>query len=318
MQKVFGGLFGLALSSVCVGGVMAAEPVSVGNGTTVVRTANAQSNQITLDELRKQAKQGDLRAILRIGELLETGTLLPKDPAKACQIYKIAADEYGKLDRYAPGAALVAKAFRLAAKCFAEGPNVAGVWKQDVDAAVTHYLHAGVMLRDPAATFELARLFLSSDSLDKNPTIAIDMLESAARKHFPPAQALLGSIMWEGRMMKQEKARGLALMMIGRERTSPEYRPLVSLLHDEAMMAASKQDEQDARAWVEKYKAANNGDPSKNTIGTSSTLAGELTVPKPSRPPARELQDFMGEIESYRTIPTGAIVPPADARPQNK
>ena len=308
MRKIFGVLAGLALSAVCVSGT-AAQTLSVNGGTTVVKASNAAAkDKETLAQLQQAAKAGDLRALLRIGELFETGTILPKDPLRACQVYSIAVEHFDKVDRYDAGAALVARAFRLAAKCFAEPP---GGWTRNVDMAVALYLHAGITLRDPAATFELARIYLSGEAIPKNSAIAINMLQNAARKQYAPAQALLGSLMWQGKGIPQDKARGLALLMVGLEHAPSEYRDLVKILFDEAMMAASKQEEREARLWVEKYKATH-ADPSKNQVPTNSVDP----VPAPPKSPMRdlrELQEFVGQMDRFANTPTSEFVPPSEA-----
>jgi TPR repeat protein len=301
MRKVIGVLAGLALSTVCVSGV-AAQALTGSSGTTVMKVTNTVSrDKQALAELQQAAKAGDLRALLRIGEMFEAGTtVLPKDPLRACQIYNIAVEHYDKVDRYDAGAALVARAFRLAGKCFAEGPSG---WTRNVEVAVALYLHAGITLRDPAATFELARIYLSGEAIPMNSALAIGMLQNAARKQYAPAQALLGSLMWQGKVMPQDKARGLALLNLGLERAPTEYRQLVKLLFDEAMMSASKQDQQEALVLVKKYKETHS-DPSKDQTNTNALTVSPM--PSPPKSPMRELQDFIGEMDSYTNMPTGA------------
>jgi TPR repeat protein len=307
MRKIIGVLAGLALSTVCVGGV-AAQTHTGTNGTTVVKATNAVADdKELLADVQQKAKAGDLRALLRLGEMFETGAAgLPKDSLRACQIYNIAVEQYDKVDHYDAGAALVARAFRLAAKCYAEG---VGGWPRNVEVAVPLYLHAGITLRDPAATFDLARIFLSGGAGQANSALAIQMLHGAARKQYAPAQALLGSLMWQGKVMQQDKSRGLALLIVGLERSPAEYRDLVKPLFDEAMMAASKKDEYEALALVKKYKETHS-----ETMRTNS--ATNDAAPTPSKGPLLQLDDFIGEIESYGGIPTGATGKvPAQAQP---
>jgi TPR repeat protein len=315
MRKIIGVLAGLALSTVCVNGA-AAQSLPVTSGTTVVKTSSAAGKDVardkeTLVELQQAAKAGDLRALLRIGELFEMGAAgLPKDPLRACQIYAIAVEQFNNVDRYDAGAALVARAFRQAAKCSAEGT---GGWPRNVELAVPLYLHAGITLRDPAATFELARIFLSGGVIPPNAALAIQMLQKAALKQYAPAQALLGSLMWQGKVMQQDKSRGLALLMVGLEHAPAEYRDLIKVLFDEAKASASKQDEAEALILVRKYKEMHT-DPTRDQMKTNM-LSGEPPLP-PSRSPIRELQDFIGEMDSYTNMPTGATgTVPAPAQP---
>lgn len=260
--------------------------------------------------LQHAAKKGDLRALLRIAEVFESGKLVAQDRLKACQIYGIAADHYSRVDRFDPGAALVATAFRQTAKCYAKGFAKAG-WERNMRAVAELYFHAGVTLRDPESAFELARLYLSGEGIPQNTALAAEMLQNAARRHYPPAQALLGSMMWEGKVMKRRAAQGLALLVIARERASSDNRPWIAILHDEAMITAPKPVEREARALVEKWNSLYDGE--KTLVASKSPLKNP-SIPTPAKSPTRDLNgldlDFIsGMAESFENRTTRANVP---------
>jgi hypothetical protein len=216
------------------------------------------------------------------------------------------------VDRFDPGAALVATAFRRTARCYAKGFAKPG-WERNMRAVAELYFHAGVTLRDPESAFELARLYLSGEGIPQNTALAVEMLQNAARRHYPPAQALLGSMMWEGKVMKRRPAQGLALLVIGRERASSDNRPWIAILHDEALIAAPKPVEREARGLVEKWNSVY-GAGGDRTLVASKTPLNNPSIPTPAKSPTRELNgidfDFInGMSESFENRTTRANVP---------
>jgi len=312
MRHVFGFVALVALGWLCVTGTAISES-QVGGETHEGRVAKkaferGEAKQGLL-ALQKAAQKGDLKALLRIGDILETGELVRPDRSKACKIYSLAADYYFRVDRFDPGAALVATAFRKAAKCYA-GKSGSGGWERNMEAASELYYHAAVMLNDPESLFELAKLYLSGEGIPQNTALAIQHLDSAARKQFPPAQALLGSMMWEGKVMKQQKVSGLALLILGKERASSANRAWITSLYDDAMITASKETEGKARVLVDKWKSIHGDPTSQETINTVGTVAGKFDVPAPARSPTREFRgldiDILHGVETYGSQPTGA------------
>jgi len=312
MRQVLRVLPVLAVSLLCAYGAFSAE-MDIKSGSEQVRKAEValQSGQVEegLVSLQREAKKGDLRALLRIAEVFDNGDLVDKDRHKACKIYSIAADHYANVDRFDPGATLVAAAFRRTAKCYSEGLGEPG-WQKNMRAVAELYFHAGVTLRDPKSAFELARLYLSGEGIPQNTALAVEMLQNAARRRYAPAQALLGSMMWEGRVMKRSQAQGLALLILGRERASADDRPWISVLYDEAIIAAPKEIEKEAKVLVKKWKDAfGENEPQKDTV--KNTAVAELSVPTPPKSPSRELEglDFDFVSGTYANQTTRANVP---------
>jgi TPR repeat protein len=307
MRRVFSVVLALALSGVSISGSLAQDSFQTASRV-------AQSTDSSVAALRKAAEDGNLRALVHMAELLDGGTLVAKDRLKACQMYGVVADRFASVDRYDPAAGLVAKAFRGAARCYAEGRDAPG-WQRNMSAAADLLFHAGVILQDPESLFSLARLYLSGEGVPQNPTMAIRFLESAARKQFPPAQALLGSMMWDGKVMKRNAASGLALLILGRERTSPDNQAWINRLYDDAMITAPKDVEMEALALVDKWNSVHGNQ-------ASTTIETVATVPAPSKSPTRELKgldlDISSGTDSYGNQTTRANVPPGAAEPKGR
>lgn len=231
--------------------------------------------------LQRSASQGDFSALLRLGEIYDAEDFEKHDFEKACGYYIRATERAEKFDRFHPEASRLAAAFRRAADCYIEGvgtPNGA----KDVNMAGKLLFHSGAILEDAESLFKLGKLFLAPDGIGPNLGMATRFLDNAARKQYPPAQALLGSMMWEGKVTKHQPAAGLALLILGKERTQAKDRAWITALHDEAIITAAKDVEREARQLVEKWKAVHS-----DTVPTAAQIQ-QIAIPTPSKAPARK------------------------------
>lgn len=313
MRQVFGVLTAFALSCASISGGYASEPA--GREASHRNSMSLENEHVGqgLAALHQAAQKGNLGALLRIAELFDKGKGVPQDRLKACQIYGVSADIYAKISRFDEGAEMVAMAFRKAAECYAGGLEARG-WKKNLRTAAEFYYHAAVRLQDPESAFELARLYLSGEGIPQNTTLAIQMLEIAVRKRYAPAQALLGSMMWEGRVMKRRPEAGLALLILGKERTKPENRTWITSMHDDAIITATKDVERQARALVDKWKSINGGSANEPLEAVRT-----VKVPAPAPSPTRGFKglnlDILTGTDTFSTQPTDANISPSAGDP---
>lgn len=268
----------LALSGLAAGLAFAASAPEATPLMNDLRTNVEGSDVIAL---QRSASQGNLSALLHLGEIYDSQEFQQRDVKKACSYYVLATKHAGKFNRFHPEAQRLAAAFRRAADCYMEGVGTLG--GKDVNMAGNLLLHSGVILEDAESLFKLGKLFLSANGIGPNLGMATRFLENAARKQYPPAQALLGSMMWEGKVTKHQPVAGLALLILGKERTEAKDRAWITALHDEAIITASKVVERRARQLVEKWKAVHSG----NAPGSVSPQ--QLAIPSPSKSPSRDL-----------------------------
>lgn len=323
MRQVFGVFCAFAFVVAVAGAGVAAEKAGV-NILDELSSANAAfekgQNEIGLTLLQRASDRGDPEALLRVGRIYDEGALVEKDRLRACRSYSLAMERFAKVDRFNPKAALAAEAFRRSADCYAKGLNVSG-WERNMNVAANLFFHAGVILQDPASLFELAKLYLAGEGIAQNPAMAVYFLDNAARKRYPPAQALLGSLMWEGKVMKRRAAPGLALLILGKEGTSEADRAWIVSLYDDAAITAPKEVEAEAMLLVEKWKSVY-GDPAVNALQMAATVSGADIVPTPSRSPTRQLKgtdlDFVSGSDRFGNQTTRATVPPSAAAPVDR
>ncbi|WP_170936984.1 MULTISPECIES: tetratricopeptide repeat protein [Rhodomicrobium] len=304
-------------------GAQAASPRSAEDDLSVAEEAFKAGRPDTgVAALQRAADQGSLAAMLRLGRIFEEGQLVKADKLKACRLYSAAAERYSDADRFTPSAPLVAEAFRRCAACYAAGLSVPG-WDRNMNMAAQLYFQSGVMLDDSASLLELSKLYLTGDGAAQNTTLAIHLLETAARKRYPPAQAYLGWLMWEGKLMKQRQGPGLALLILANENAEPEDMGWIRPLVEDALLMASKELEQEARDLVEKYKAVYPakrqsapplGDPQLQRQNMLLDQVAQGEVPPPVRSPAREAKNFnfnlAKDTDHFGNQTTGAHLPP--------
>jgi uncharacterized protein len=352
------GLFGFWVSAgLAFGGLsfsaMAAPGTAVASDEFTMAERAIQVGNVAegLQVLHLQAQRGGMRASLKLARLYSEGKVVAHDEVKACELYGALADKYAQIDRSDPGARLIAEAFRSWAYCYLRG---AQGWEKNPVRAAELFHQAGVMLEDSDSLYELARIYLKGDGLAPNPRLAVHFLSIAVRKRHVPAQALLGTLMWQGRVLKPQRVNGLALMKFALESARPEDQQWIRREHDDALLTAKKEEEVDALRLVAEWKRAYSPD---STGGTSplnvQTPAGSAPVagtpilpttqtptavpPNPQRkdPPgvARDQQNvppqqrnLLGnnnvkppvEQDQFRSVPTGSEPLPRKAQPEQE
>lgn len=270
-----------------------------------------------LKALEEAASRNELRAQLRLGTIYRNGQLVERDEARACQLFREAAGGHARIDPRHRIAPLVGKAFRNLAMCYA---------KQDAGRAAELFYQAGVIFGDAQGLYELAMMYLAGEGTVSNPALAVFHLYSAARKRYPPAQAQLGLLLWEGKMIKRKAGPGLALLMLAREGAAAADRAWISSHYDDAMITASPEEEAEALRVAgelrETYGVGRTGGERMETL----PVTADPTVPLPKRSPARLkpgssatpllVEEGTQKKNTYATQPTGADAPLDSVPPQ--
>lgn len=314
----------LTASAFCAGGSVFGLPLSTSDRET---TPPANHARLALDKdyidsgmiaLQRAASEGKLDALLQLGKLYESADFAPQDSARACETYILITERFRKFDRFYHDAGKLVVAFRKAADCYVSGIGTQGSGP-DYNMAGDVLLHSGVTLDDAESLFKLGKLFMAGEGIEPNISMATRFLENAARKQFPPAQALLGSMMWEGKVTKHRPAAGLALLILGMERTSSKDRAWISSLYDEAIITASKDVEREAMALVDKWKAVH-GMPGGGVDLNSAPAESRIAVPTPPKSPTHGLdaedRRVVGQDRNITDATTGSHSPAsADALP---
>lgn len=243
--------------------------------------------------LQEAAQRGGIRAQLRLAKIYAEGKFLPRDAVKACELYSSLADRYSQIDRADSAAKLISEAFRSWATCYVKGAP-SPQWQQNLGRAAVLYYQAGVILDDAESLYELAHMFMTGEGLAQNPRLAVHYFFSAARKRYAPAQAMLGSMMWEGKLVKRQPVNGLALIVFALESAKPEDKAWIDSIHQEALILASKEEEAQAirlaHDWKKAYDAETTGAAPPMLLASPPQI-----VPPPVRAPGAPPHVIVGQ-----------------------
>ncbi len=110
----------------------------------------------------------------------------------------------------------------------------------------------------PSAHFGRGVMSLEGNGIKADPAKALRWLTEAAKKRYPPAEALLGELRWEGgKVVKRDRTEALKWYMLATQSARPEeypgifdrYNVLASQVDDEQLREAEGR----AREWAEKF-----------------------------------------------------------------
>lgn len=179
-------------------------------GMATLKTGDTKKS---LTALEYAADRGVLGAQLKLARIYAAGNGVKPDQAKALSYYRQIANQRADISPSSPIAKYVAEAFVALGRFNLEGVESASL-RADPDRAANLFRHAASYFGDADAQYELARLYLAGNGVDKNVGLAVNWLATAAKKQHAEAQATLGELLWEGQEVRQRQSRGLALIML--------------------------------------------------------------------------------------------------------
>ena len=171
---------------------------------------------VAVPALEYAAKRGVLGAQLKLAHLYASGRDVTKDDAKAFSYFQQIADQYADISPTSPIAKYVGDAFVALGGYYAAGVPAMSLAPNPAYAADL-YRHAASYFGDAEAQYQLGRLYLTGQGVEKNPGLAVNWLATAAKKQHAAAQATLGELLWRGEEVRQREARGLALLTLAHQ-----------------------------------------------------------------------------------------------------
>ena len=216
----------------------------VGCGTS---SARAGDKPKALSALQYAAEQGHPAAQWQLGNMFARGDGVPRDDLKAFEYFTRIADDHADEPPTGPQARIAASAFVALGCYYLDGiPN--SQVRPDPEEARNRFFYAASYFGDAEAQYHLARMMLDGLGGARMPQQAIKWLGLSAAKGNPPAQAVLGRILFEGSLVRRQGARGLMWLSLARDGAGPEETWIVDLWD-----SALKQANDDERAMAAKY-----------------------------------------------------------------
>jgi TPR repeat protein len=194
--------------------------------------------------LQYAADHGHLAALWKLARMYAAGDGVPHDDLRAFNYFSQIANAHPDEMPGTAQAHIVANAFVALGRYYLSGiPNSAIV--QDTTRAREMFAYAASYFGDADAQYQLGRLYL--DGTPSDPHQAVRWFQLAASKGDCRAEAILGDMLFQGKQVPRQAARGLMWLTLSKDCAGPEEN-WVKPLYDNAFHRAS--DDERAMALV--------------------------------------------------------------------
>ncbi len=219
-----------------------------------VRDYNAGDKVAAVKALEFAADEGHALALWKLGRMYADGDGVPRNDLKAFEYFSRIADENADEAPDSPRAGVVASAFVSLGGYYLEGVRGSYV-VANPERAAEMFSYAASYFGDSTAQYQLARLYLEGNGLDRDQRQAARWLNLAAEKGHSSAQALLGQLLVNGQGVPRQRARGLMWLTLAKDAADPKREAWVKTLYAEAFDAASESDRRTALSFLEQFQA---------------------------------------------------------------
>jgi hypothetical protein len=202
-----------------------------------------------LTALQYAADQGHLAAQWKVGRMYAAGDGVPQDDHRAFVYFSQIANTHPDETPGTAQARLVANAFVALGRYYLTGiPNSRVV--QDAARAREMFSYAASYFGDADAQYQLGRLYL--DGTPNDPHQAARWFQLAATKGDCRAEAVLGDLLFQGKHVPRQAARGLMWLTLGRDCAGTEE-GWIKPLYDNAFHRASDDERAMALVYLENW-----------------------------------------------------------------
>ena len=219
------------------------------HGIDLYRAGEIESS---LEALRYAAEGGQPVAQWKLGRMYADGDGVGRDEIKAYQYFFRIVEAYDEDDINERELPFIANAFVAVGVYSLQGIPNSNI-KRDTSRAFEMFQYAAMNFGDPAAQFNLARMYLEGEGLPKDPMQAIKWLSAAVEKSHMQSQALLGKLLFNGYDgIVPQRARGLMLLTLARDAASRDKQDLwVIEAYQAAMDGAAPADREMALKYLD-------------------------------------------------------------------
>ncbi len=211
---------------------------------------------------QRASDDGNIVADWYLGHMYRQGRGVRQDDASAFTYYSRVADHYDPDEDDKNRLRITVDAMVRIADYQRLGAVNAGL-QPDPQAAARAYLKIATTYGHPAAHFALGVMSIRGEGVKKNPQQGLKWLMAAARKRYAPAEAYLGELYWEGRLVRGDRTRAVMWYILARKSARPEDNPEIfdRALQLEANVGQDELIEAEARArvWDSQYPAPRGG-----------------------------------------------------------
>jgi uncharacterized protein len=219
-----------------------------------VKNYNAGDKVGAVKALEYAADQGYSLALWKLGRMYAEGDGIPQDELKAFEYFSRIADQNADETPDSPRAGVVASAFVALGSYFLDGIKNTYV-RQNAERAAELFGYAASYFGDPSAQYNLARLYLDGNGVDRDARQAARWFNLAAEKGHHGAQAVLGDLLIKGEGVPKQIARGLMWLTMAKEGADPKRDGWILALYSEALQETDETEQRTALSFLEKFQA---------------------------------------------------------------
>ena len=200
---------------------------------------------------QRASDDGSIVADWYLGHMYREGRGVAQDDAAAYTYYNRVADHYDPDESDKNRLRIVVDSLVRIADYQRTGAVNAGL-KPNPRAAAQAYLKIATTYGHPAAHYALGIMSIKGQGVKKNPQQGLKWLMAAARKRYAPAEAYLGELYWEGRLVRGDRTRAVMWYILAKKSARPEDNPEIydRSLQLEANVGQDQLIEAEARARI--------------------------------------------------------------------
>ena len=211
-----------------------------------------------LKYFRRASEDGNIVADWYLGHMYRMSRGVPRDDATAYSYYSRVAEQYEPDESDQNRLRITVDAMVRIADYQRTGVAAAGI-KAEPAAAARSYMKIATTYGHPAAQYALGVMNIKGQGMKQSPQQGLKWLIAAARKRYPQAEAYLGELYWEGKLVRPDRTRAVMWYLLAVQSAHEEENPeIFDRLHqlevrvteDEQLEAAAR-----ARVWDEQYPA---------------------------------------------------------------
>jgi TPR repeat protein len=186
------------------------------------------------------ARQGHTASAWRVGRMLLDGASgVERDELQAFHWFSQIVERHADDDPTSPTAQITSRAFVELGTIRLTGIPGSEI-SRDYPSAWRMFYHAASVFRDQEAQYQLGRMYLNGQGIERSPRLAAQWLRNAAEKGHRAATATLGELMFVGAEgMPRRPVDGLAMLTVARHGADPERDSWIIEAFDDAFTLAS-------------------------------------------------------------------------------
>jgi TPR repeat protein len=235
--------------------LFASPEAALEQGLQSYRAGNLKSS---VEALTYAAANGHPLAQWKLGRMYADGEGVPRDDLKAYDYFSKIIDNYDEDSSNENEASIVSNAYVTVGIYSLKGIPNSNI-KPNPARALEYFQYSAINFGDPNAEYNLARLYLDGNGVDKDGRQAARWLNLAADKNHRQSQALLGHLLFTGQGVPRQRAKGLMWLTLAREAAAetPQDNWIVDLYKKDSA-AASDDDRQAALVFLEEQMRKRN------------------------------------------------------------